>query len=578
MLIRVRPTTPGGCTLEHWCHALTEAVDADTSIVISAEDWGAGWDRDALDADARNGFPLLRRLYALCDRLAELVDATVEIRGRCIGPGFAVALHASRVTATAAHAWVGTREAQGGLIPLLDTVHRLFERVPPATATAMLLGDLVLAESVPSQPLRASRRRIAPAGADAFGGAGSSLPPGAADALRRLTDAVDAPIADRHELELELLAELLARPDADLVRRRYFEFSGPDLFAPAPTSGPVAVVGTGRMAATIAAASAAAAIPTTVVGRTPARAVAAVGAATAALDRMAKRGPLRVNPDASRSLLAPALDVPPDALGVVEAIVEDAAAKRAVLDRARAAAPSAWLATTSSALPIDSLGPDIALAHFAFPAEVVPVVELSLPEGFAGRDLMLSWLRGLGKRAVEVAAAPGYAVTRLVVAFVLEALRLHGELGIAPAAIDGPALAAGFPLGPMSIADAAGLDLLDHVAGQLLAPAHGARFAPHDALAALLADGRLGRAAGEGFFRWVDGRPVLDAEPATAPATADLTVASLRRAVADEAARCVEEEIAAGEDIDVLAVGCARCFPAAWIGPCASVELVGAPG
>ena len=57
-------------------------------------------------------------------------------------------------------------------------------------------------------------------------------------ALRRLTDAVDAPIADRHELELELLAELLARPDADLVRRRYFEFSGPDLFRAGVDLGP----------------------------------------------------------------------------------------------------------------------------------------------------------------------------------------------------------------------------------------------------------------------------------------------------------------------------------------------------
>jgi 3-hydroxyacyl-CoA dehydrogenase len=571
-LISVRPTPSGIRNLERWSRALAEAVETAGPAVIGAEDWGAGWDRDALCADARDGFPLMRRLHSLCDRLAERADATVEVRGRCIGPGFAVALHASSVAATAAYTWVGTREANGGLVPLLDTVHRLLERLPPSTATAMLLGDLVPAASIPSRPARASRRGIGQAGVEAFDRAGSSLPPGAANALRRLVEAADAPSGDRHELELEILAELLARPDGDEVRRRYFEFSGPDLFAPASIPGPVAVVGTGKMGTTIAAACAAAAIPTAVVGRTSARAAAAVGAAGGGLDRLARRGPLRVDPDASRSLLTPALEVPHDAWGVVEAVVEDPAAKRAVLDRARAAAPSAWLATTSSALPIDSLGPDIALAHFAFPAEVVPVVELSLPDDFDGRDRLLAWLQRLGKRAIEVADAPGYAVTRLVVAFVLEALRLHGELGIAPAAIDREALAAGFPLGPMSIADAGGLDLLDHVASRVLAPAHGARFAPHRALAALLADGRLGRDVGQGFYRWVDGRPVLDAESTTAPAATDSTVDRLRWAVADEAARCVEDGIAASEDIDVLAVGCARCFPASWIGPCASLE------
>jgi 3-hydroxyacyl-CoA dehydrogenase len=285
-----------------------------------------------------------------------------------------------------------------------------------------------------------------------------------------------------------------------------------------------------------------------------------------------------VDAAACRPLLRPVVDVPADTEGVVEAVVEDPSIKRAVLGRARAAAPSAWLATTSSSLPLHVLGPDVALTHFAFPAEVVPVVEVSLPDGFPAREPVLAWLQALGKRAIEVAAAPGYAVSRLVFAYVLEGLRLHGELGMAPATIDRLALAAGFPLGPLSIADAAGLDLLDRIARGVLVPAYGPRFTPHDALAALLQAGRFGCDAGQGFYRWVDGRPVLEAEPASAPAAADSAVESLLGAVADEAARCVDDGIATGEDIDVLAVGCARCFPAAWIGPCASLQRAGAPG
>jgi 3-hydroxyacyl-CoA dehydrogenase len=330
------------------------------------------------------------------------------------------------------------------------------------------------------------------------------------------------------------------------------------------------------MATTIAAASAAAGITTSIVGRTRERAAAAVTAATRAVDRMGIRGPLRPHPEFARPLLAPVTEVPEHADGIVEAVAEDLELKRRVLERARAAAPAAWIASTTSSLPLDSLAADIGLTHFAFPAEIVPVVEVSFPAGYAGRDRVIEWLCALGKQPVEVVSAPGYVVTRMLFAFAFEAMRLHAEWDIPAAAVDLAALAAGFPLGPLAIADAAGIDLTERIARGVLVPAHGSRFEPGEVLDRLLADGRLGRSSGHGFYRWRGGRPVIEADSTASASDADAVVERLRAAVVDEAELCVEEGIAGRPEIDLLAVGCARCFPADAIGPCASRELAGA--
>ena len=574
MLTRLPVTGNGRVRLESWCGLLTEALDGDAPIVLSAQDWGAGWDRDALRADALSGFGLMRRLYSLCDQLGDRGDVTMDVHGRCIGPGFAVALHADAILAppTPLPAWVGTRETIAGLIPLLDTTHRLLHRLPPSTAMAMLVGDLLPASALTDTSRSEAEAR--PGGPPRWpGSVGSSLPPGALDALTRLIEGSGASREDRHELELTVLMDLLARPDAESIGSRYFDFSGPALYPPATAPGLIAVVGTGQMGTSIAAAAAAVGFPTAIVGRTGRRADQAVAAAGVALERLGQRGPLRIDPGAARARLRPVIEVPADAFGVVEAVIEDSPTKRRVLSAARVAAPDAWLSTTSTSLPLDGLGPDVALTHFAYPAETVPVVEVAMPATFGRRGEVLTWLRALGKRPIEVASVPGYVVSRLLYAYMNEGLGLYAEQGIDAATIDGAARAGGFPLGPLSIFDSVGLDLVSHIAQTVLEPAYGSRFVPHPALAQLIAAGRLGRKVDHGFYRWTDGRPLPDGQdPPSDAIDAKALADRLGAAVVDEAARCVEDGIASAEDVDVLAVACARCFPAALIGPGAARE------
>lgn len=203
-------------------------------------------------------------------------------------------------------------------------------------------------------------------------------------------------------------------------------------------------------------------------------------------------------------------DVGPAGL-VVEAVPEDLAAKVEVLARVeRVLSPTAWLASNTSSLSIDTLA-----GHLERPERFVglhffnPVPSSALVEIVRGRATVPAlvdeagvWVAALGKASIVVSDTPGFASSRLGVVIALEAIRMVEEGVASPADID-TAMVRGyrFPVGPLRLTDLVGLDvrlgIAEHLEREL-----GERFAVPRLLRAMVEAGRLGRKSGEGFFTW----------------------------------------------------------------------------
>jgi 3-hydroxybutyryl-CoA dehydrogenase len=260
----------------------------------------------------------------------------------------------------------------------------------------------------------------------------------------------------------------------------------------------VGVVGTGTMATGIAACTAAAGLPTVIVGRTRDRAAAARDRTGSELVAAAEMAALD------------GCDV------VVEAVVEDLAVKRevfAALDDA--CRPGAVLATTTSSLAVIDCAAattrpqDVIGLHFFNPAVSMPLVELvgtlrSAPNTMAtGHELV----RRLGKTAVECPDRAGFVVNRLLFPFLCNALATAGRGAIEPAALDRALRGGlGIPMGPMRLLDVIGLDVV--LAGQegLLREFGDPELAPPALLTELVAEGVLGVKSGHSIVRHLNRR------------------------------------------------------------------------
>jgi 3-hydroxybutyryl-CoA dehydrogenase len=189
----------------------------------------------------------------------------------------------------------------------------------------------------------------------------------------------------------------------------------------------------------------------------------------------------------------------------VEAVVEDLAAKTAVLGAlARVAAPGALLATTTSSLPIaplaDATGaPERFVAlHVFHPVMKMALVELAFPvqAGEATRARARALCVALGKAPVEVPGIPGFVVNRLLFPYLFAAVELLEATALEPDAIDAcMTLGAGHPMGPLALLDLVGLDVAVAI-GEAIGTAVPER------VRALVAAGALGRKTGRGFFAY----------------------------------------------------------------------------
>ncbi|MFH8251853.1 3-hydroxyacyl-CoA dehydrogenase family protein [Microbacterium sp. B2969] len=196
---------------------------------------------------------------------------------------------------------------------------------------------------------------------------------------------------------------------------------------------------------------------------------------------------------------------------VVEAVPEDSALKIDALARVEAAVdPDAAIASNTSALSIDELAVGLRRRerflglHFFNPVPVSRLVEIVAGDATAAEvvDAAREWVAALGKTPIVVRDAPGFASSRLGIALGLEAIRMVEEGVASPADIDA-AMELGYrhPVGPLRTTDLVGLDVRLVIAEELHQRL-GERFAPPALLRQMVAEGRLGRKTGRGFYEW----------------------------------------------------------------------------
>jgi 3-hydroxybutyryl-CoA dehydrogenase len=142
--------------------------------------------------------------------------------------------------------------------------------------------------------------------------------------------------------------------------------------------------------------------------------------------------------------------------------------------------------------------------HFFNPVPASDLLEVV--RGRATDDGTIEAATELGERldltAIVVDDAPGFATSRLGVALGLEAIRMV-EDGVGSAEDIDTAMRLGYkhPVGPLRLTDLVGLDVRLGIA-EYLAAELGPRFEPPQLLRDMVADGKLGKKSGEGFFTW----------------------------------------------------------------------------
>ncbi|AUI49843.1 3-hydroxyacyl-CoA dehydrogenase family protein [Arthrobacter crystallopoietes] len=275
----------------------------------------------------------------------------------------------------------------------------------------------------------------------------------------------------------------------------------------------VGVLGGGRMGAGIAHAFLTAGAEVVVVERDDDAAEGARRRVTDALLKSVQRGTTSETIEALTQRLSVSVNY--NSFGscglVVEAVPEDFELKSTALKAVEGQLqPNAWLATNTSSLSVGKLAEQLERPanfcglHFFNPVPASLLVEVVLAEetsdelGTAAR----SWVQSLGKTAVVVNDAPGFASSRLGVAIALEAMRMVEE-GVASAEDIDAAMVLGYkhPLGPLKTTDIVGLDVRLGIA-EYLHSTLGERFAPPQILRDKVAKGELGRKSGKGFFSW----------------------------------------------------------------------------
>ena len=195
---------------------------------------------------------------------------------------------------------------------------------------------------------------------------------------------------------------------------------------------------------------------------------------------------------------------------IVEAIVEDEGAKRALLERLGALAkPEAILASNTSSIPITALGrysgrPERFIGmHFFNPVPLMQLVEVIRGEltSAATRDVVVEVARRMGKTPLEVQDYPGFVSNRLLMPMINEAVEALREGVATKEAIDGiMRLGMNHPMGPLELADFIGLDTCLAIMEVLHRGFGDDKYRPSPLLRRMVQAGLLGRKVGRGFY------------------------------------------------------------------------------
>ncbi|MDQ4018307.1 MAG: 3-hydroxyacyl-CoA dehydrogenase NAD-binding domain-containing protein [Actinomycetota bacterium] len=270
----------------------------------------------------------------------------------------------------------------------------------------------------------------------------------------------------------------------------------------------VLVVGAGQMGGGIAQVVAASGRHVSLHDAAPGATDRALAAMRKSLEKLAQKG-AKHDPDDVLARVQP-VDGPVAADLMVEAVVEDAAVKREVFERAdEALPPEAILASNTSSIPMASLAeatrrPDKVIGmHFFNPVPVMKLVEVVRHPRTSDETAraVVELARELGKTPAEANDFPGFVSNRILMPFVNEAVwALHDGVAEAEAIDTIAVLGFNHPMGPLALADLIGLDTCVAIMEVLRDGLDDLRYEPCPLLREHVDNGRVGRKSGRGFY------------------------------------------------------------------------------
>ena len=116
---------------------------------------------------------------------------------------------------------------------------------------------------------------------------------------------------------------------------------------------------------------------------------------------------------------------------------------------------------------------------------------------------MFAFAQSLGKEPITAPDKPGFIVNRLLVPYLLDAVRAHEQgLGTIEDIDKGMKLGTGYPMGPFTLLDYVGLDTTYYIANIMFEEFRETRFAPPPLLKRMVLAGYMGKKSGRGFYQY----------------------------------------------------------------------------
>ncbi|WJR68185.1 3-hydroxyacyl-CoA dehydrogenase NAD-binding domain-containing protein [Neorhizobium sp. CSC1952] len=347
--------------------------------------------------------------------------------------------------------------------------------------------------------------------------------PGALAILKCVYEGLQLPFDTALKVEQRYFTEILQTTEAfSMIRSLFVSMQELGKGARRPAGVPkaefkkVGVVGAGFMGASIAYVTAAAGIPVTLIDQTQEAADKGKSVSEKLVaDSIGKGRMTKEEGEKLLSLITPTPDYSAlsDAGFVVEAVFEDRAVKKVVIEQVEAVIPqTAVFASNTSTLPITGLAensrrPDQFIGvHFFSPVEKMMLTEVILGEKSGDRALAtaLDYVAAIKKTPIVVNDTRGFYVNRCVFRYINEAYDMLIE-GVPAAMIENAAKMAGMPVGPLSLNDEVAVDLSQKIMKASIADlGPNAVKIEHMALIDQMVDvfDRRGRKNGKGFYEY----------------------------------------------------------------------------
>ena len=277
----------------------------------------------------------------------------------------------------------------------------------------------------------------------------------------------------------------------------------------------VAVVGAGFMGSGIAESCAAAGVDVTVFEPEPAPLKRSRERLAQSTDRAVSRGKMTAEEAETligRIAYTNALEDLEGVDGVMEAVVEDPRVKGKLFQTFDERLPDArFLASNTSSIPIAEIAswtrrPERVLGlHFFSPVPVMKLVEVVVALDTAPETVSVAeaFVSGLGKSPIQTKDRSGFIVNMLLVPYLMAAVRMYEDGFASREDIDeGMRLGCGHPMGPLTLCDFIGLDVLYAVCDSLYEEFKRPEYAPPPLLKRMVVSGHHGRKAGQGFYTY----------------------------------------------------------------------------